>query len=124
MRITLRGIAVATAVLLCLVPLSTAAGSIPSETSDGEPSPAGQPFQISISGGLGINVTVTNIGDHPVENLSWAISLSGLIFGGIYQASGVNPVLEPGESFSAFLLPFGLGPGSLDVEVNGVVESA
>lgn len=104
--------------MLCLAPLATAtdAGSAPGETE--------QNLQISISGGLGINVTVTNIGDHPVKNLSWTISLSGLILGGIDQASGHDPLLEPDESFSAFLIVFGCGPGSLAVEVNDAGGSA
>ena len=124
MKIVRRGIAVVVAMLLCLITLSAAAGGIPAEAGNDEPSLVGQPFQITISGGLGINITVTNIGDHPIENLSWTISLSGLIFGGVSQDSGYDPVLEPGESFSAFLLVFGVGSGSLLIEVNDATESA
>lgn len=118
MRSSIRGMALVTAGLLCLFPLSTAT------STDSARREAGQDLQISMSGGLGINITVTNIGDHPVENLSWTVSLSGLIFGGISRDSGYDPVLEPGESFSTMLLVFGIGPGSLIMEVNDAVSSA
>ncbi len=118
MRSSIRGMALVTAGLLCLFPLSMASGAGSARMEEG------QDLQISMSGGLGINITVTNIGDHPVENLSWAISLSGLIFGGTSRDSGYDPVLEPGESFSTMLLVFGLGPGSLIAEVNDAASSA
>lgn len=118
MRSSIRGMALVTAGLLCLFPLSmvTSTDSARMET--------GQELQISMSGGLGITVTVTNTGDHPVENLSWTVSLSGLILAGISRDAGYDPVLEPGESFSTMLLVFGLGPGSLIVEVNDAASSA
>lgn len=126
MRNVITGIALVTAVSLCLLPLSMAAGGIgaQAEIEKGKGCHAEQQLQISISGGLGLTVTVTNIGDSPIKNLSWTISLSGLIFGGVDQASGHVPFLEPGESFTALLLVLGLGPASLLVEVNDATAAA
>ena len=80
-------------------------------------------FDITISGGFGITITVTNIGSASVENIEWSVSISGLVFIG-KESSGSIDVLAPGESITVKLLPIGIGSIDISVSINGATKIA
>jgi len=80
-------------------------------------------FDITISGGFGITITVTNIGSAPAENIEWSVSISGLVFIG-KESSGSIDELAPGESITIKLLTIGIGPIDISVTINGATKTA
>ena len=65
-----------------------------------------------ISGGFGVTVTVSNIGNAPAENTQWSINLDGdlILFG--QSAEGTISTLAEGESIT-IRIPFVLGLGNV-----------
>jgi hypothetical protein len=64
------------------------------ENIGGQHDEAAEP-QISVSGGLGVRITVTNAGIASLYNLSWRMMVSGPLCIGS-DISGTTAVLEPG----------------------------
>jgi len=80
------------------------------------------PFNISISGGFGIKVIIENTVGYEIENLKWNIDLEGLIFFGATSSGSISK-LSPDEDYAIHMLPFGIGPGSLRIEINDISKT-
>lgn len=80
-------------------------------------------FDISISGGFGIKVTITNVGTGEAKDLQWSIDLQGLVFVGKHS-EGMQGSLKPGESITTKLFVLGLGPVGVSVSVDGTTKEA
>ncbi len=79
---------------------------------------------ISISGGFGVSVEISNSGTVAAENLDWSIDLSGLVFMGSH-AEGTIASLEPGASETVGPgLVFGIGPTTITVNAGGTTATA
>ncbi len=120
---TVGGVVLAVVTLLCLYPAGITIQGIahPMENIVGQHDEAAE-LQISVSGGLGVRITVTNAGIAALYNLSWRMSVSGPLCIDS-DVSGTAAVLEPGKAFTVALYPVGLGPASLVVEVDDMTAS-
>ena len=79
---------------------------------------------LSISGGFGVKVTISNSGTEAAKNLPWSVDLSGLVFVGKHT-EGTIASLEPGASQKVGPgLVFGIGPTTITVSAGGVTATA
>ena len=81
------------------------------------------PLQIEISGGLGITITVKNIGGEDLSNVEWSIDMSGMIILGNIK-KGVIPSLANGEEVKIKVLLLGFGEGSIEVKIADMSKKA
>ncbi|KYK22285.1 hypothetical protein AYK25_02480 [Thermoplasmatales archaeon SM1-50] len=80
---------------------------------------------IDITGGLGINVLVTNNGQTDADNITWWIHVEGGIFGLINTTMNGTIDITAGETLPVVSLQlFGLGPISITVKVDDIEMTA
>jgi hypothetical protein len=79
----------------------------------------------SISGGFGISVTISNVGNAPAEDVSWSIDLEGgLILLGAHS-EGVEPIIAAGSTKTVSTgLVFGFGRITITATVEDLTKTA
>jgi hypothetical protein len=82
------------------------------------------PIEITITGGLGISVTIKNVGTAALSNISWSITLDGkLIFVGKTK-SDVIPTLASGDEVTVKDFVIGFGKTGIAITVGSMEGSA
>jgi hypothetical protein len=77
----------------------------------------------SISGGLGIAATITNVGTADAENIDYSIVLDGQVFIG-EEKNGRVTIPAGGEATIKNSLVFGIGLATIEVYVDGITKTA
>ena len=81
------------------------------------------PLEVSIKGGLGITVKVTNTGTSTYTNVPWSISLQGGLLLSANQSSGSFLQLPSGLQATKKLPILGIGKTTIIVSVDGITTS-
>jgi type II secretory pathway pseudopilin PulG len=78
------------------------------------------PLEVTVKGGMGVSITIKNVGSEPVTNVEWAITLYGGF--SIKDKSLEGTILQiPADGTATKKLPvFGFGKTNISVVVNGV----
>lgn len=75
--------------------------------------------EIEVTGGFGITVDISNVGDEDATDIDWSISVEGGIFGFINKSLNGNiPLLKPDETERKLMMAFGLG----SIEITVIAE--
>ncbi|KAA0002817.1 MAG: hypothetical protein DRN33_00360 [Thermoplasmata archaeon] len=105
--------------LLCMiVPLMLL---LPSFSGSAEEQSVNSQVMITISGGFGITITITILEGENVSEIEWSVKLIGTVFFGIYVEGVINP---PVNETTVRIMPFGIGPGILIINVGNSSVSA
>jgi len=76
-------------------------------------------FDVSGRGGIGLKISITNVGDIAATNVEWIVSAKGGLFGLInLSENGSLNSLDVGESISLTLMPFGFGSLIVSIEID------
>ena len=76
-------------------------------------------FDVSGWGGIGLKISITNVGDTVATNVEWSVSVKGGLFGLInLSENGSLNSLDVGESISLTLMPFGFGLLKISIEID------
>lgn len=76
-------------------------------------------FDVSGRGGIGLKISITNVGDIAATNVEWSVSVKGGLFGLINLSEDGNlNILDIGESISLTLMPFGFGVLKISIEID------
>ena len=76
-----------------------------------------------ISGGFGVKATISNTGNAAAEDITWTISLGGLVFIG-KEKSGTITIPAGGEETIKSGFVFGIGPTTITVNAGGAAKTA
>ncbi len=80
-------------------------------------------IQVTLSGGFGITMHISNTGSEAASNLQWSIQFSGLVFIGKVKSGSVDN-LAPGQSIDVRALPIGIGPVTVTANAGGATVTA
>ena len=81
------------------------------------------PLEVSITGGLGVSLQVTNTGTSTYTNVPWSISLQGGLLLSANQSSGSFLQLPSGLQATKKLPILGIGKTTIIVSVDGITTS-
>jgi len=75
---------------------------------------------ISIEGGFGITITITNASGGPLPGTEWSVELKGIIFSGASSSGVIDPFAN---ETTIKLFPVGIGPGIMTISVGNESSS-
>ena len=76
-------------------------------------------FDVSGRGGIGLKISITNVGDIVATNVEWRVSIRGGLFGLInLSENGSLNILDIGKSISLTLMPLGFGVLKISIEID------
>ena len=85
----------------------------------------GSNYQVSsISGGLGVTVTIDNLGTNDGENIDWIITLDGFVLVGDKIQGTISAIPAGGRTTISSGFVFGFGSATITIMVDGVPTRA
>jgi len=78
-------------------------------------------IEIAIQGGFGITITIKIPEGENVSTIEWSVEMRGLVFFGAYNEGTIIP---PANETTIRILPLGIGPGMLVINVGNASASA
>jgi len=75
---------------------------------------------IAIEGGFGLTITIIIPEGENVSAIKWSVEMRGLVFLGAYNEGTIVP---PANETTIRIIPFGIGPGMLVVNVENTSAS-
>jgi len=79
---------------------------------------------VEIKGLFGVAVSILNIGNESVENLTWSVDLSGLIFIGKHSDGTIGPLASGATESVGPPLVFGIGSSTITAAIGNATATA
>ncbi|RLF42919.1 MAG: hypothetical protein DRN17_07070 [Thermoplasmata archaeon] len=102
-------------ILCMLLPLMLVMPAVPGIEGQNEQ------IEIAIEGGFGITITIKIPEGESISAINWSVEMRGPVLSGAYNGGTIIP---PANETTIRILPFGIGPGMLVVNVENTSASA